>query len=229
MGVLLQQHLSKLYLIAGLFGAGIALSACQTLSKEECVAADWTVIGETDGAAGHAPQDRFARHVKACAKAGITPNQTAWNQGYQAGLVRYCTPANGLRVGEAGNIYANVCPLDKSAAFLSLLITIPDYVPVATEAIEGTSVTEIVAIGEHPEATSLASLMGDPVGPGGEPTPVPVGAPGRHGPPRLDQLLPPVEQRHVRIPLAVEPLEDLALDVSFGDRHARSSLVPARH
>lgn len=119
MGVHLKQHLSKLYLIAGLFGVGIALSACQTLSKEECVAADWTVIGETDGTAGHAPQDRFARHVKACAKAGITPNQTAWNQGYQAGLVRYCTPANGLRVGEAGNIYANVCPLDKSAAFLS--------------------------------------------------------------------------------------------------------------
>ncbi len=115
----MQSQLPKIYLITGLIGLGVALGACQTLSKEECVAADWLVIGETDGAAGHAPQDRFARHAKACAKAGITPNQTAWNQGYQTGLVRYCTPANGLRVGEAGSGYANVCPLDKSPRFLS--------------------------------------------------------------------------------------------------------------
>lgn len=118
-GILLKTHLPKIYLAFGLLGIGVVLSACQTLSKEECVAADWTVIGETDGTAGYAPQERFARHAKACAKAGITPDQTAWNQGYQTGLIRYCTPANGLRVGEAGNNYANVCPLDKSAAFLS--------------------------------------------------------------------------------------------------------------
>lgn len=115
----MKKYLPKIYLVTGLLGIGVALTACQTLSKEECVAADWAVIGETDGAAGHSPQERFARHVKACTKAGITPNQTAWNQGYQSGLIRYCTPGNGLRVGEAGSSYANVCPLDKSAGFLS--------------------------------------------------------------------------------------------------------------
>lgn len=116
---MLKSHLSKFYLVGGLILTGVILNACQTLSKEECAAADWSVIGESDGAAGHAPQDRFARHAKACAKIGVTPDQTLWNVGYQRGLVRYCTPANGLRVGGSGASYANVCPLDRSARFLT--------------------------------------------------------------------------------------------------------------
>ena len=51
--------------------ACLVLASCQSMSKEECAVADWSVIGEQDGAAGYNPQDRFARHVKACAKAGI--------------------------------------------------------------------------------------------------------------------------------------------------------------
>lgn len=93
------------------------LSGCATLSKEECLAADWMVIGDADGAAGYSPQERFAGHTKACSKIGVVPDQTLWNQGYQKGLVRYCTPQNGLSVGEAGKSYANVCPLDRSARF----------------------------------------------------------------------------------------------------------------
>jgi hypothetical protein len=93
------------------------LSGCATLSKEECLAADWMVIGDADGAAGYAPQERFAGHTKACAKIGVVPDQTLWNQGYQKGVIRYCTPQNGLSVGEAGKSYANVCPLNSSASF----------------------------------------------------------------------------------------------------------------
>ena len=93
------------------------LTSCQTLSKEECVVADWRVIGEQDGAAGYNPQDRFARHVKACTRAGIAPDQTLWYQGYQQGLPRYCTPLNGLSAGSQGKSYANVCPLDLDPGF----------------------------------------------------------------------------------------------------------------
>ncbi|MBU4527331.1 MAG: DUF2799 domain-containing protein [Hoeflea sp.] len=92
-------------------------SSCQTLSKEECAVADWRVIGEQDGAAGYNPQDRFARHVKACTKAGVAADQTLWYQGYQQGLPRYCTPLNGLTVGSEGKSYANVCPIDLDAGF----------------------------------------------------------------------------------------------------------------
>jgi len=97
--------------------ACLVLASCQTMSKEECAVADWSVIGEQDGAAGYNPQDRFARHVKACAKAGIAANQTVWYQGYQQGLPRYCTPLNGLSVGSQGKSYGNVCPANLEAGF----------------------------------------------------------------------------------------------------------------
>jgi len=93
------------------------LTSCQTMSKEECAVADWRVIGEQDGAAGYNPQDRFARHVKACTKAGVAADQTLWYQGYQQGLPRYCTPLNGLTVGSQGKSYANVCPIELDAGF----------------------------------------------------------------------------------------------------------------
>jgi len=97
--------------------ACLVLASCQTMSKEECAVADWRVIGEQDGAAGYSPQDRFARHVKACTKAGVAADQTAWYQGYQQGLPRYCTPLNGLSVGSQGKSYANVCPVNLEAGF----------------------------------------------------------------------------------------------------------------
>jgi hypothetical protein len=93
------------------------LTSCQTLSKEECAVADWRVIGEQDGTAGYEPQSRFARHVKACERAGVAANQTLWYQGYQQGLPRYCTPLNGLTVGRQGKNYANVCPVELDRGF----------------------------------------------------------------------------------------------------------------
>ncbi|KGF69847.1 hypothetical protein LL06_08485 [Hoeflea sp. BAL378] len=102
---------------AVIIALGALASSCQTMSKEECAVADWRVIGVQDGAAGYAPQDRFARHVKACTKAGVAADQTLWYQGYQQGLPRYCTPLNGLSVGSQGGSYANVCPVDLDPGF----------------------------------------------------------------------------------------------------------------
>lgn len=104
----------RLFLVLTL---GVLAASCQTMTKEECAVADWRVVGEQDGAAGYSPQDRFARHVKACTRAGIAPDQTLWYQGYQQGLPRYCTPLNGLSVGSQGKSYANVCPIDMEAGF----------------------------------------------------------------------------------------------------------------
>ncbi len=56
----------------------VLLGSCATMSKEECVAADWRVVGETDGAAGYDPQSRFAAHAKSCEKAGVVPDQSLW-------------------------------------------------------------------------------------------------------------------------------------------------------
>lgn len=94
------------------------LSSCNSMSKEECAAADWKVIGETDGAAGRNPQDRFAAHVKSCARIKVVPDQTVWYQGYQTGIVRYCTPLSGLTHGEAGDGYHNVCSPELEPGFM---------------------------------------------------------------------------------------------------------------
>ena len=51
--------------VLSLFFAVLILASCQTLSKDECVAADWRVIGEQDGSDGREPQKRFGKHVKA--------------------------------------------------------------------------------------------------------------------------------------------------------------------
>ncbi len=45
---------------ADLFVGGLdILSGCQTISKDECLAADWWVIRGQDGAEGFDPQGRF--------------------------------------------------------------------------------------------------------------------------------------------------------------------------
>lgn len=94
------------------------LSACASVSREECLAGDWVSIGQRDGAAGRVGTTQFERHVTACAKVDVTPDRAAWAQGYEVGLRQYCTPLSGLREGEAGNRYRDVCPTASEAGFL---------------------------------------------------------------------------------------------------------------
>lgn len=96
----------------------MSLASCNSMSKDECRVADWRVIGDTDGAAGYNPQERFADHVKSCTKAGVTPDQTRWYEGYQSGVTRYCTPLSGATNGEAGNGYHNACPPELETEFM---------------------------------------------------------------------------------------------------------------
>ncbi len=85
-----------------------ALAACASLSEDQCRAGDWRGIGFSDGAQGRSP-DHIARHQKACAKVGVTPDLQAWLSGRQEGLLRYCTPANAYRVGRGGQSVAPYC------------------------------------------------------------------------------------------------------------------------
>lgn len=107
---------SRILTIATLLALPL-MAACQTLSKEECVAADWRVIGEQDGAQGHDPQTRFGKHVQACEKAGVLPDQTLWNAGFQTGIRRFCTPLSGLAHGQRAGSYNNICPADQATGF----------------------------------------------------------------------------------------------------------------
>lgn len=94
------------------------LSACATLSEEECLAGNWRAIGFEDGAQGQ-PPDRVGDHRRACEAHGVTPDLELWRIGYDEGLTRYCTRPNGFRVGAEGTTYHGVCTGPFGAAFLA--------------------------------------------------------------------------------------------------------------
>ncbi len=96
----------RLVLITGIY----LLSACATLSKQECMVGDWQAIGYNDGVAGYAA-DRLASHTKACVKASITPDYQLWERGRQLGLKQYCTVTSAYNIGRRGQKLNNVCPI----------------------------------------------------------------------------------------------------------------------
>ncbi len=93
------------------------LSACASLSEEECLAADWYGIGVEDGARGQ-PMSRIGSHRKACAEVGVAPDVTAYNEGRLVGLQSFCTRERGYSEGERGARYSGVCPQHLEPAFM---------------------------------------------------------------------------------------------------------------
>lgn len=84
------------------------LSACATLSPEECKQADWYLIGMTDAQKGHG-KVRLDEHRKACAKVQVTPDAFTYQRGHEKGQKTYCTTANGFTQGSAGAQYQGAC------------------------------------------------------------------------------------------------------------------------
>ena len=106
------------YRLAICLMATVLVSGCATLNKSECREADWQTIGLEDGAKGH-PLTYISRHRKACAEYGVTPDLDQYELGHNAGLKRFCTPANGFKQGRAGRSYNDVCPANLEGQFLT--------------------------------------------------------------------------------------------------------------
>ncbi len=84
------------------------LAGCASLSQEECKMGDWASVGTNDAMEGRTTA-RLEDHLKACAKYDIVPDEKLYNEGYQKGLITYCTPANGFSVGRNGYSYQHIC------------------------------------------------------------------------------------------------------------------------
>lgn len=65
------KKLNALLIVAILSG----LSACASMSKDECLNANWKTIGYEDGSLGR-PETTIQAHRKACAKINVTPDLT---------------------------------------------------------------------------------------------------------------------------------------------------------
>lgn len=103
-----------LALVLGVF----LLPGCATLSEEECLTADWRMIGYEDGVKGQSGA-HIGEHREACAEHGVTPDMDAYRQGRDEGLRQYCQPENGFRMGARGTSYGGICPGDTADAFRS--------------------------------------------------------------------------------------------------------------
>lgn len=103
-------------LLPALLTGLLLLAGCETVSKEQCIAGDWTGLGRADGAQGH-PTSRIEDIAKDCGRHGITPDVPAYMAGWTEGVRLYCTPQNGFTVGRQGKDAAPVCPPQLAAGF----------------------------------------------------------------------------------------------------------------
>jgi hypothetical protein len=85
------------------------LQGCATLDKDECLLADWRLIGYQDGVAGKSAA-RIGEYREDCAKHAVVPDLDAYRAGRQQGLQQYCKASNGFRLGNAGHGFTVVCP-----------------------------------------------------------------------------------------------------------------------
>lgn len=84
-----------------LAAAALMMTGCASLSKKECLAADWQDVGIRDGASGR-PEEYLIQHSTACAKVGVTPDRERWLRGREQGLDRFCVPHRAYQTGESG-------------------------------------------------------------------------------------------------------------------------------
>ncbi len=95
----MNRSLIKLLAALALLGT---LSGCASISKNECLSADWEDVGVRDGANGR-PEEYLIQHAKACSKVSVVPDRGAWQHGRERGLERYCVVRNAYQSGEYGN------------------------------------------------------------------------------------------------------------------------------
>jgi hypothetical protein len=85
------------------------LPGCATLDKDECLVADWRLIGYQDGVAGKS-STALGTYREDCAKHAVVPDLDAYQVGRAEGLLEYCEADNGYRLGSSGRGLSSVCP-----------------------------------------------------------------------------------------------------------------------
>lgn len=108
---------SGFYKLAIVLATTIYLTACATISKEQCQLGDWYQVGLVDGQTGK--QSMAADYNKDCAEHGVKVALEDYKSGRSEGLKTYCRYDNAVLVGERGEQYENVCPAELAPEFLS--------------------------------------------------------------------------------------------------------------
>ena len=99
-----------------LSGVLIGLTGCASISEDECISGNWSDIGYKDGVNGKS-SGKLADYTKTCMKYGAEPNRDVYLTAFENGLVKYCTFQQGLKLGENGSSYNQVCSGDLANGF----------------------------------------------------------------------------------------------------------------
>lgn len=122
-----QLRFSKM-LLAGAYGSRMGLlrlltallplllSACTTMSADECRVANWRDVGYLDGKQGQS-LTLLNRRMEACAKAQVTLDAPLYHQGREQGLQQFCRIDNAAPHGLSGRYYQGVCPAEIDGEF----------------------------------------------------------------------------------------------------------------
>lgn len=96
----------------------LLLSGCAAMDRDECINADWYLIGFGDGSAGQQPQ-RIDEYRSACAEYAVVPQMEEYLAGHQRGVEVFCTAENGFAQGRAGSKLNPVCHGELKHRFLA--------------------------------------------------------------------------------------------------------------
>lgn len=96
----------------------LVVTGCSHIvAKQEpiCVGVDWWEAGRTEGVAGVPLKDALTETRQRC-EGRI--DYDAFENGHEAGLIDFCTPAQGLALGRNGLPYDHACPSFLEGPFL---------------------------------------------------------------------------------------------------------------
>lgn len=89
---------------------GFALAGCETMSAEECAAADWRGLGFSDAASSGA--SRFSDRAESCADKGYMADGQSYSAGFADGMVQFCQPPNAFNFARRGGTFSGSCPAE---------------------------------------------------------------------------------------------------------------------
>ncbi len=97
--------------------AGALLASCETMSAEECAAADWRTLGFTDAAQNGT--SRLAERSQACAERGFMADADAYQTGQVSGFYEFCQPHRAFQFARRGGAFNGSCPGELQGAFFA--------------------------------------------------------------------------------------------------------------
>lgn len=99
--------------------AGAQLFGCAALQRQECEAMDWRQSGITNARDGQTFDSSLGALASKCDAVQGKVDRSAYRQGYDAGLLDYCTAESGKRQAIEGRVYAGICTARPEVEFLS--------------------------------------------------------------------------------------------------------------